>query len=185
VTRHLYCLAPCIYVLSTRCYSNTNNTTIDETPLQFNEYYGKMPWLAIPTDGTAVKNELATTFQLSSIPTTLVLDCKTGNYITDDARDTVAKIASGTKEEGLALVKTWKEMEGVPIDEAAEKRKGEQPKQNPVMALFLYIAKNPMYIFGMLYIYKYLKKTYFPSAGDPIMDDTDAADVMGASEGEF
>ena len=38
------------------------------------------------------------------LPTSLVLDVKTGNYITDDARNTVSEIANGTKEQGLNLI---------------------------------------------------------------------------------
>jgi nucleoredoxin len=159
----------------------------DKTIESFDEYYGNMPWLAIATDGTAVKNELAKTFQISGIPTSLVLDCKTGAYITDDARNTVTEIASGTKEQGLALIKKWKEMESVPLDQAAEKRKGGQPAQNPALRAVMYILKNPMYIFGMIYIYKYVMRTYFPSAGVGVIqsDDEDVTNEPAADEGEF
>jgi nucleoredoxin len=159
----------------------------DKTIESFDEYYGNMPWLAVPTDGTTVKNELAQTFQISGIPTSLVLDCKTGTYITDDARDTVTEVAGGTKDQGLALINKWKAMESVPIDQAAEKRKGDQPTQNLALRAVMYILKNPMYIFGMIYIYKYVMRTYFPSAGVGIIqsDDEPVMSEPAADEGEF
>lgn len=144
-----------------------------------------MPWLAIPADGTAIKNSLAQTFQLSSIPTSLVLDCKTGGYITDDARNTVAEVANGTKEQGLKLIANWNQMESVPVEEAGAKRKAELPKQHPLLAVVMYIAKNPMYIFGLIYIYKYLKKTYFPSAMMMEEEPEEAMPDQAANEGEF
>jgi hypothetical protein len=148
-----------------------------------------MPWLAISTDGdsAAVKNSLAQAFSISGLPTSLVLDVKTGNYITDDARMTVSEIANGTKEQGMNLIQKWSSMEAVPVEQAAAKRKADEPKQNLLVAAVMYILKNPMYIFGMLYIFKFLKKKYeaeyLVGGGDD--GDTGETGDAGASAGEF
>jgi hypothetical protein len=104
-----------------------------------------MPWLAISTDvdSATVKNSLKEAFSISGLPTSIVLDVKTGNYITDDARMTVSEIANGTKEQGMNLIRKWSSMEAVPVEQAAAqaaaKHKADEPKRNPLVAAIMYI----------------------------------------------
>merc|ERR1712137_49480 len=116
----------------------------DRSVEAFNEYYGKMPWLAIPSDTGAagIKNRLAQTLKISGIPTLIVLDAKTGDFVTDGARNEVSGGAE-SKEKSQELVKTWKEKESVPLNEAA--LGGQQPTQNPIVRLIFTVLKNPMY----------------------------------------
>mmetsp|Transcript_19921 Transcript_19921/g.28808 ORF Transcript_19921/g.28808 Transcript_19921/m.28808 type:complete len:149 (-) Transcript_19921:281-727(-) len=134
-----------------------------------------MPWLAIPaTEGSAaIKNNLANTLQITGIPTIIVLDAKTGNYITDKAREEVMASSSSSdgdaKAKGLNLVETWKKIESVPIEEAAAKRAESVPKRSMLMSLVMHIAKNPIWIFGLIYIYKRFMK-YAQTAGEDTPD---------------
>ena len=72
----------------------------DQDQSQFNEYFGTMPWIAIPFDSEA-REEIADELGVSSIPTLIVFD-KEGNVLDGDARTTVMNM-------GLAAMKTWKE----------------------------------------------------------------------------
>jgi nucleoredoxin len=87
----------------------------------FNEYYGgKMPWKSIPPmDTVAIKSKLANDLRISGIPALIVLDAKTGNFVSDTARDDVMVAAgSGSKEQCEELVRKWKDADAVPIEEA-------------------------------------------------------------------
>jgi nucleoredoxin len=152
----------------------------DRTVESFAEYYGKMPWLAIPSDAgcAEIKNNLAQLFQIAGIPSTIVLNAKTGHYITDNARNAVTEIAHGPKEKGMELIETWNGMESVPLEEAAQKRQRDMPAQNPILAIIMAILRNPMYLIGLMYLYKYVKRTYFSQT---IEDDSAESALAGAA----
>ena len=118
-----------------------------------------MPWLAVPNDegAAAIKNRLAQLFEISGIPTSIVLQVPSGQYVTDAVRDPVVG-AAPDKEKALKLVQSWKSMASVPLEEAAQKRKADEPKQHPLVTLLFYIFKNPIYIFGLMYFFKLAKK---------------------------
>ena len=59
----------------------------DKSEEQFNEYYGTMPWLAIPFGKEAIEN-LNQAFEIEGIPTLLLFNSE-GKLIDDDARTTV------------------------------------------------------------------------------------------------
>lgn len=139
----------------------------DKDVESFNHYYGQMPWLALPFESTEIKRKLSDTFQIPGIPTALVLDCKTGNYITDDARNRVKKVAKGLKGMSLELLDSWKGMESVPIEQAAEKIKADN-KQHPVVVVLMFLLKNPMLIIGLLYLYKYITLKYQGGGKDAV-----------------
>jgi hypothetical protein len=131
----------------------------DKDSASFQKYYEQMPWLALPFESKEIKEKLSDTFQVSGIPSALVLDCKTGNFITDDAPNRVKKAARGMRGLALELVESWKSMESVPIEQAAAKIK-EDNKRNPVVAAIMFLLKNPLSIIGLVYLYKYLSKQY-------------------------
>ena len=84
----------------------------------FKGYYGQMPWKSILMLDTAhIKQKLANDLKISGIPALIVLDPKTGSFVTDLARDQVMS-AAGNKEKCDELIKTWKSTEAVPISEA-------------------------------------------------------------------
>jgi nucleoredoxin len=132
---------------------------------EWEEYYGSMPWLSLP-EGTAgatsqIKNNLAQKLQIRGIPTLIVLDVKTGKFVTANARDDVSKVA-GDNDKGLETIAAWKAVEPVPIEEANFNQGGGGP--GGIMGIIFYILKNPIYIFGMLYFWKKLVR-YLQQAG--------------------
>lgn len=128
----------------------------DKDMKSFNEYYGKMPWAAIPFDsGSAttygqLKQKLADSLKIRGIPSLIVLDAKTGLYITDGARNEIMNVR-GDKVKGMELVEKWKLTEAVPFDQA-EFGKGQS--SSVIGAIFSFFLRNPLYIFGILYIVK-------------------------------
>mmetsp|Transcript_22589 Transcript_22589/g.33361 ORF Transcript_22589/g.33361 Transcript_22589/m.33361 type:complete len:227 (-) Transcript_22589:1395-2075(-) len=151
----------------------------DRTVASFDEYYGKMPWLAISTDTAAVeiKSNLAKIFSVSGIPTTIVLEVDGGNYITDNLHPL---------EDGLKIVQQWNEIDPVPLKDAAATRETAAPKQNMLVSLIFYILKNPMYIFGLLYFYKmgrrYLNNYLTGGAEEDEQVDEAVNDMADATE---
>jgi hypothetical protein len=124
-----------------------------------------MPWLSLTCEegSAAIKTNLATIFNITGIPTTLVLNVETGNFITDDARSTVSSAFAGnggTKEQGLELIKTWKGMVSVPLDEAAKQRSVAGVRGNILVQIVMFFSKNPLYIFGLLYFFKLFRKKF-------------------------
>lgn len=116
----------------------------DNTREEFHAELEKMPWLAMDGDqkGAVLKHALATNLKAFNIPTLVLLNVKTGNFVTDlgrkdllelvnnnkksgdgdENKDTTAAAGQPTKEQeadyvtrGKALVETWKTMEPIAI----------------------------------------------------------------------
>lgn len=159
----------------------------DRTVPDFEGYYKKMPWLSIPAEeGTAIiKNNLAQLLGIQGIPTLIVLDAKTGEFISSSGREEVTRVAGDTAAT-LQLIDLWKTMVRRPLAEAASLVGG---SQNPFMTIVMFFAKNPMAIFALLYGYKYLmRKWNATNGGGAVVGDEDVTeDVpdMGALDSEF
>ncbi|XP_072013165.1 nucleoredoxin-like [Amphiura filiformis] len=65
----------------------------DRDEESFKEYYGEMPWLTLPF-GDARKAKLSSLFEISGIPTLVILD-EEGKMITDNGRGKVTKDPEG------------------------------------------------------------------------------------------
>ena len=59
--------------------------SFDRSQKDFEEYFGTMPWLAVPFDKSDVRNALGDMFNVSGIPTLLLMD-DTGVYNSDGRR---------------------------------------------------------------------------------------------------
>lgn len=107
-----------------------------------------MPFKSLPEgegeSSSAVKNKLSQTLQIRGIPTLIVLDVKTGEFVTATAREDVAN-AGGNVEKGLETIKRWKAIEPIPIEEASAQAAG----PSGFLAIITHILKNPIYIFGL------------------------------------
>ena len=91
----------------------------DKDVPSFNDYYGKMPWKSLPVLGSApIKQKLADSLQISGIPALVVLDAKSGHFVSDTARFDVAKVL-GDDEKSKRLIESWKNTEAVPFEEAS------------------------------------------------------------------
>ena len=140
----------------------------DRSDKEFRDYYGsKMPWLALPLDQAAVKGKLAGAFQIRGIPALVVLD-QNGNFVTDQARQHVMSAANPQ-----TLVEQWKNTPAVSLGEA---RAGGGAFTDLTLPQALWqaaahILKNPIYMFGLLYLAKFFMRRH---AG-PAVDSSDAA----------
>lgn len=149
----------------------------DKTTDDFDKYFATMPWLSIPlVEGSAkIKNNLSQTLKIAGIPMLVVLDAKTGEFITGLAREEVT-VAGGDKTKAKELVEKWNQIERVALAEANLGGGG----QGGVMGILMFFAKNPMYIFGLLYIIKWATRQWAlysklqEGSGDaapPVMED--------------
>lgn len=93
----------------------------DKTVQSFAEYFSTMPWLALPktAQGAQYAQTLSSKLCINSIPTLVVLDSKTGNYITNNAKAQVASVAHDL-DKSMDLIQSWKSQieKAVPIEEA-------------------------------------------------------------------
>ena len=80
----------------------------------------------------------------------IVLDAKTGNFVTDNARTEVMQAGSSAASK-KALVQTWISKEAVPVENAVF---GGGGSDNVLVKIFMYIIKRPTFIFGLLYFIK-------------------------------
>lgn len=71
----------------------------DKSEAEFNQYFAKMPWLALPFDERNIKTKLSGKFKVEGIPTLLLLNSD-GVVISKDATQRVA--TPDTVEEALA-----------------------------------------------------------------------------------
>eukprot|EP00124_Ichthyophonus_hoferi_P005421 Ihof_evm2s781 gene=Ihof_evmTU2s781 len=60
----------------------------DNKKEEFDEYFGTMPWAALPLDATALKDDLAAKYKVTSIPHLVVIG-PNGDLITDNGREAV------------------------------------------------------------------------------------------------
>lgn len=152
---------------------------------EFEQYYGKMPWLSIPPiKGSAdIKNKLAQTLAVAAIPAIAVLDTKTGEFIIGgEARDDVVA-AAGDKEKVVATIAKWAETPRHPLSEGAKLMDMGKGSQNHLFRFLSFLAKNPMIIFGIIYIYKWTQRKLVdlgydddsapPVEEDPPMEDSE------------
>jgi nucleoredoxin len=141
----------------------------DRTVPDFEGYYSNMPWLSIPTEqgSAAIKTRLAESVGITGIPTLVVVDVKTGEFVTATAREEVMKVGSDATK-GKELIEQWKAMERKPLSAAANELAAPGgPVIGALTQVFKYFAKNPMYIFGLLYLYKWATKQFKAmSSGD-------------------
>jgi len=68
----------------------------DRTESDFNEYFGEMPWKALPHEDER-KEELDSMFEVSGIPTLVVIDAKTGALISKSGRAKVDSDPEGAE----------------------------------------------------------------------------------------
>merc|ERR1712146_79259 len=75
----------------------------DQSEKEFTDYFGEMPWKALP-HGDERKDELDSMFEVSGIPTLVVIDAKTGNVISKAGR---AKVESDKAKGETTMMWLW------------------------------------------------------------------------------
>jgi len=111
----------------------------------FNEYFGKMPWMSLPEGDKQTQAKLSKTFEVNGIPHLLVLDARTGHFVTHNAKGEVANVA-GDAEKGNALIRSWKAMESVPVNDAVFAE-----KKFSIRTVVAFVLKHPMFIVALIY----------------------------------
>jgi nucleoredoxin len=61
----------------------------DNSERDFNDYYSKMPWLAIPYENRDLVQDLINTYDITGFPTLIIVDNATGLAVCRDARTMV------------------------------------------------------------------------------------------------
>ena len=109
-----------------------------------------MPWLAVPFDQIQIKEKLSSILKIQGIPALVVLDAKTGFFVTNDARnDVVAAAGNITKAE--AVISSWKAKEAVPIELASFAE-----NTFSLATIFTYFMRNPIFIILLYYAFRKL-----------------------------
>lgn len=136
----------------------------DRSIPQFEEYYGKMPWLAIPSDeaGAKVKNFLAQNLKISGIPSMVVLDVKTGKFISNNGRE---QVSSAGVEKGKELIDQWKATEPVTFVEGVGAAGGFS-----IGSFITAILSNPAYIFAIMYFAKWIWAKWEDKKEEPSLE---------------
>ena len=70
----------------------------DSDAHSFAEYYGTMPWTAVPFTNTATIQSLGSKYAVRGIPSFIVLNGATGEIVDKDARSTVAGARGNIKQ---------------------------------------------------------------------------------------
>eukprot|EP00562_Extubocellulus_spinifer_P022728 CAMPEP_0178627940 /NCGR_PEP_ID=MMETSP0698-20121128/9168_1 /TAXON_ID=265572 /ORGANISM="Extubocellulus spinifer, Strain CCMP396" /LENGTH=221 /DNA_ID=CAMNT_0020267181 /DNA_START=49 /DNA_END=714 /DNA_ORIENTATION=- len=114
----------------------------------FEGYYKKMPWLSLPFDdeGSKIKNKLSQLFHIRGIPSLVVIDARTGKYITDNARTEVMSAGSDDSKR-TEIVQYWKSKEAVPVEDAVFTNS----RPTGLAGIITLLLQNPIYLFVVLY----------------------------------
>jgi len=75
----------------------------DKDQAGFDEYYGEMPWLALPFDQRDIKGKLSEKFGVEGIPMLIVLDDK-GQLVTPDGRAKYQKYLSAGGKDPCCII---------------------------------------------------------------------------------
>mmetsp|Transcript_24980 Transcript_24980/g.59380 ORF Transcript_24980/g.59380 Transcript_24980/m.59380 type:complete len:190 (-) Transcript_24980:1704-2273(-) len=154
----------------------------DKTVEDFEAYYSKMPWTAIPfvSGSASVKSRLSQVMGIKGIPTLVIIDAKSGMLLTANGREDVTKVMSAGKGKNATtnaakdVVDEWMKMPRKNLSEASS------VDDRPFLIKFLmFFAKNPMYLFGLFYMYKQLnrKMIEWGYGGPQDLPDMDEDDV--------
>jgi len=158
----------------------------DRTNEEFEEYYGKMPWLAIPPgieNIGAIKAKLSETLGVTGIPALAILDGTTGEFIAGGtARDDVVRVTTTPKGDTVpepdadqvkVVLEKWKSMERHSLVEAPHLMDTGSNAQSLLGKVLGFFAKNPMLIFGLIYVYQFVKKQLMAKAGGTLEGSND------------
>jgi len=134
-----------------------------------------MPWHAMFPSYTSSENRnrqgrLSDMFKIQGIPSVVVLDAKTGNFVTDNARTEVMSAGSDVSLQ-KELVQSWLSKESVPIDQASFGSGSGGGSDNLIVRAIKYILTKPTYMLGIYVIVKKLLKYLEEMGGDGGIED--------------
>ena len=107
-----------------------------------------MPWYAVPHASSGVKNMLASDFRIRGIPSVIVLEGKTGNFITDKGRADIMNVGGKDKEKVKAVIEGWKAVEAVPVEHA------KFSEGTGLFEILASIMRSPVFLFFLYYVFR-------------------------------
>mmetsp|Transcript_29687 Transcript_29687/g.64286 ORF Transcript_29687/g.64286 Transcript_29687/m.64286 type:complete len:231 (-) Transcript_29687:84-776(-) len=86
----------------------------DSTEAEFNDYFDKMPWTALPIDreGGLTKGRIAHSLNVKGVPVLVILDAATGYLVSDQAAQEVrrAMTSDGGNDDKAETIKACKDL---------------------------------------------------------------------------
>jgi nucleoredoxin len=68
--------------------------SLDWSKEEFNKYFSGMPWFAVPFSDWEARQRLNELFKITGIPTVIILDGKSGRFISNEAAELVIEYGS-------------------------------------------------------------------------------------------
>ena len=98
----------CVYVSS------------DRSLQAFKEYFAKMPWPAMPTGTSDLKNDISQKLKIIDMPSLVVLDVATGHVYTTHAAAQVLDLERNNVDQANALVESWQQIPPISMEQVQQ-----------------------------------------------------------------
>jgi nucleoredoxin len=96
----------------------------------FKEYFGEMPWKALPYAARELKAKLSKKYKVSGIPSFVIVDAETGELCTTNGREGVSKGAAGLESFPWKPKPFWEVLVGDVKDNAGNKYSCEKLRED-------------------------------------------------------
>jgi len=127
----------------------------DQDINSFKKYFAKMPWISLPAlDSRPIKEKLSKSLEVQGIPHLVVLDAKSGYFVTSNAKAEVESVGSDVSK-GNALIDSWKAIDAIPIENAIISE-----KKTLVGSMVAFILRNPMNVVALVFFFKSAVKKF-------------------------
>ena len=108
----------------------------DNDEAAFNDYFGEMPWKALPYSARDLKAKLSKKYKVSGIPSFVIVDAETGELCTANGREGVSKGAAGLSSFPWKPKPFWEVMSGEIVDNAGNKTSCESLKELDAVGIY-------------------------------------------------
>jgi len=108
-----------------------------------------MPWYALPHACKDIKIKLSGLFKIRGIPSLIIMDGESGNFITDNGRVDIMQTHGKPKSAVMSAMERWSNMEAVPAEQAR------LAASDP---WYVVLMKNPIIFVIIYWIYQFFTK---------------------------
>merc|ERR1719230_2551158 len=108
----------------------------DSDEAAFSEYFGEMPWKAIPYSARDLKAKLSKKYKVSGIPSFVIVDAETGELCTTNGREGVSKGAAGLESFPWKPKPFWEIMVGDVEDNKGNKTSCKSLKELDAIGIY-------------------------------------------------
>merc|ERR1719498_1350202 len=102
----------------------------------FDEYFGEMPWKALPYSARDLKAKLSKKYKVSGIPSFVIVDAESGELCTTNGREGVSKGAAGLSSFPWKPKPFWEVMVGDVVDNAGKATSCESLKELDAIGIY-------------------------------------------------